>query len=46
MTQNEFVAECAELLIDPAIAIENEKVQEALARRDDEAVRELLETEF
>jgi hypothetical protein len=46
MTQNEFVAECVSRTIDPAIALENEKVRRALTDRDDDKVRSTLDTEF
>lgn len=46
MTQSEFIAECAERLIDPALALENETIVNALKMRDDEAVIYALEEEF
>jgi len=46
MTRNEFAALCAEHLIDPAIALENEAIKQALLDKDGDAVIEALETEF
>ena len=46
MTKNDFIALCDELLIDPAIAMENERVLEALIGRDDARVEEVLREEF
>ena len=46
MTANQFQALCGEMLVDPALALENEDIREALRNRDDEQVKELLETEF
>ncbi len=47
MTKNEFAAICGELLIDPALALENEKVQEALRQhKNSKEIKQLLETEF
>lgn len=46
MTRNEFTALCAELLIDPAIALEDEQVQQALRDRRDADVRKALEENF
>ena len=38
---------CAELLIDPAIALENETIREALlARKSEEQIRSLLQSQF
>lgn len=46
MTRNEFAGECGERLIDPALAVENEKVRKALLSRDDYAVCKALDEEF
>ena len=46
MTITKFETLCGELLIDPALALENEEVRDALARRDDDQVEDLLKTEF
>lgn len=47
MTRNEFAALCGELLIEPALALENTHVTEALkARVPIEELRRVLESEF
>jgi len=46
MSANEFNYECVSRTIDPAIALENEHIREALAARNDDYVREVLDTEF
>lgn len=46
MTTITFAALCSQRLINPAIALESDAVREALARRDDKRVIELLDTEF
>lgn len=46
MRASEFGSLCMEACIDPGVALENEKIQQALADGDDEKVVELLETEF
>lgn len=46
MTMTKFEVLCGELLIDPALALENEGIREALAERNDAKVEELLKTEF
>ncbi len=47
MTATEFALLCGLCLIDPAIAVENEKIAEALRdRRGDDVILELLQTEF
>ena len=46
MHRNQFVALCEELTIDPAIALENENVREALEANDDQAVERILKEEF
>lgn len=46
MTRLEFISLCGELLINPDLALENEKIKEALKNRDDKAVKNLLKTEF
>jgi hypothetical protein len=46
VTRNEFAAECASRLIDPALALENETVRAALKARDDHVILETLDTEF
>lgn len=42
MTRLEFMSLCGEHLIDVGIALEDEKIIEALKNRDDEKVKELL----
>lgn len=46
MTQTEFSALCLKLLIDPYVALENEKLVEALRDRDDKKAIEILVNEF
>ena len=46
MTQNEFIALCAELTIDPALALESFDVCDALMSRDPEAIRDALIASF
>lgn len=46
MTQREFYDLCTERLIFPLAALENENLREALRQRDDEKVKQILETEF
>ena len=46
MTQLEFVTLCNEYLISPYIALENENIVNALYDKNDQKVKELLETEF
>lgn len=46
MTANEFAAECAARTIDPAVALENENIRNALRLRDDAKVRQILDAEF
>ena len=46
MTYNEFIALCGDLLIDPAIALENESIYEAVRQKDYDLVKQLLRTEF
>lgn len=46
MTQNQFAALCGELTIDPAIALENDNVRQALKDKDDQAVERILKEEF
>ena len=46
MTRTEFLILCNTLTIHPSMALENEKVRKALAKRDDAKVKRLLETEF
>lgn len=46
MTRLEFIFECNSVLVEPALALENELIREALARGYDEAVKELLASQF
>lgn len=46
MTYREFLEECNKRLIYKSLAIENEKIREALRQRNDDLVRKLLDTEF
>ena len=46
MTANEFNALCQELLIDPALALEDEEIVEALKEKDKEKVKTLLRENF
>ena len=42
MTKLEFFALCGEFLIDPALALENDDVLDALRSNDDTLVRDIL----
>jgi hypothetical protein len=46
MKELEFIILCNENLIHPAIALENELIQEALICKDDKLVRKLILEEF
>jgi hypothetical protein len=46
MTYREFLDECSKRLVHENIAVENEKIQQALRDRNDDLVRKLLDTEF
>ena len=46
MTYAEFIEECNKRTIYKSVAVENEKIKEALRNRDDEEVKRLLDTEF
>lgn len=46
MTQSTFNSLCQQAGIDPAIALENDAIRQALKARDDAQVRRLLETQF
>ena len=41
MTKQEFIAECEAVLVAPAIALENDDLQIALAARDDDEVKRI-----
>ena len=46
MKRTEFEALCGDLLIEPAIALENDHLRAALAQRRDDEVRRILAEEF
>lgn len=46
MRKEKFTYECGNRTIDPVIALENEKIVQALKDRDDERVLSLLDSEF
>ena len=46
MTATRFAAECETRTIDPAIALENVDIREALTSKNDSIVLALLDTEF
>jgi len=46
MTRYQFMALCGEHLIDVGIALENEDVREALSKKDDDLVEQLLVEQF
>jgi hypothetical protein len=46
MTKNEFIAICLENSIEPNIALENDKLNNALCDRDDEKVEKIIKEEF
>lgn len=46
MTYKEFLEECNKRTIYKSVAVENEKIKQALRDRDDDLVRQLLDSEF
>lgn len=46
MTQNQFAALCGQYGIDPAIALENDALCDALRQRDAAKVERILREEF
>lgn len=46
MTKNEFLALCAQACIDPALALENDDIRDAIRAGDVERVQYLLTNEF
>ena len=46
MTQNEFNLICSELSVDPGIALENDDIVNALKSKNDDLVKQLLNTQF
>ena len=46
MTKNEFVVICNEKTIDPALALENDEVVNAIKLNDMELLNEVLDNQF
>ncbi len=46
MKMLDFEVLCGKYLIDPALALENENLREALKRRDDAEVERIIREEF
>lgn len=46
MTQAQFLDECGSRLIDPILALDDDRVADALRQRDDTEVIRLLDEEF
>ena len=46
MTKTEFLMMCGELLIDPNLALEDDNVRAMLISREDQELKEYLETEY
>lgn len=46
MTQTQFITECNARYIEPAIALENDELVQALKNRDDDAVISILDNQF
>lgn len=46
MTRREFYDLCTSYGIFPLVALENENLKQALRERNDEQVKQILETEF
>jgi hypothetical protein len=46
MTKNDFMIICSEKTIDPSLALENDKVIEAIKSNDIELLSIILDTEF
>ena len=46
MTKNDFMTICIEKTIDPSLALENDKVIEAIKSNDVELLTIILDTEF
>lgn len=46
MSKNKFIALCSDATIDPAIALENGDLAQALKDRNDAEVKRILEEEF
>jgi hypothetical protein len=46
MTKTEFLTLCHELLIDPDLALDDDNVQAMLISREDQELKEYLESEY
>ena len=46
MTRMEFYDLCGELLIDPNLALADERVMEAIRNQDEDSIYTILHTEF
>jgi len=46
MTYSQFIEECSKRTIHKSVAVENEKIKQALKDRNDALVLHLLDTEF
>ena len=46
MTRNQFSAMCSKYNIDPAVALENENLVQALQDKNDKEVERILQEEF
>jgi len=46
MSLTRFIQLCAEVMVDPAIALENPNIVDALRKCDDEEVERILREEF
>jgi hypothetical protein len=46
MSATQFEIECGARLIDPAVALENDDLRQALQDRDDAAVKAILDEDF
>lgn len=46
MTRDEFVAICLQYFIDPALALENEEVRQAIKDNDYERLHQILREKF
>ena len=46
MTKTEFIAFCIEHFIDPAVALENKELRDALKTKQDQIVINILQNDF
>ena len=46
MTMQEFMIECGQVLIDPALALENDRIRAALVANNTDEVKQALREEF